>query len=253
MLFRSAYRVQPCSPYGHFFGPFGRAINNYPIPMLTIPEKYREVVNSIYLRDSIGTVEAMLANADGSGSIRVVWPPDLIAIVGRDILEGYALADAWTSGSTAFLYEVLERVRNRVLQFVLEVKKMVGTVDDLKAENVADIKDPLNDKFQQIIVMGDNSGNIAGNQPHASVNVTNIKMGDFNTLKSELEKQGLDEELIQGLEKALSEDGDQKKEGGRVSQWIADFSAKVALGTLDKVSVQALPGILDAINQYFTG
>lgn len=247
------YRVQLAPSYGHFLGPFNASITNYPLPLQCIPEEYRDIVKAIYLMDSIGTIEAMVAKSDDDkGTLGVKWPPDIIAIVSNKILRGYALADAWISGSPAFLYEVLERVRNRVMQFVLEVQKLVGNVEGLQDKIIEEVKKPLTEKFQQIIVLGNNNGNIAGDQKQSKVNITNINKGNIDTLRYKLENHGLNNDQISDLIENLSKDTRDGNDGfgPRILKWIADFSTNIAQGVVQNVTMQSLPGVVDAIKQF---
>lgn len=59
------YRVWSLEVRGHFAGPFGSGIRNAKIPTASIPEKVRRHYQRYECRQSIASIETMLAKAEG--------------------------------------------------------------------------------------------------------------------------------------------------------------------------------------------
>ncbi len=114
-----AYRVLNVHSYGHFVGPFGRQMKNAPIPPIALPEEAREPIQTSKINMPISA----LANLAGDEYSRLSWPPDLVSIVGERIYEGMNCLSAWQLLPRSSLIAILDTVRTRVLNFVLEIEK----------------------------------------------------------------------------------------------------------------------------------
>lgn len=73
------------------------------------------------LRDPIASLEALVTKAAGS-SAREPWNPDLVAFVGQDIYEGMNCMQAWKVIPVSIVISAIDAVRNKVLNFVLEIE-----------------------------------------------------------------------------------------------------------------------------------
>ena len=115
-----AYRMLNVRSYGHFVGSFGRQVKNAPIPSINLPEEVRE-----YTQTSKITMPIIaLANLSvGEEDPRESWLPDLLTIVGEQIYENMNCVNAWKVLPRAALLSILDTVRTRVLNFVLEIEK----------------------------------------------------------------------------------------------------------------------------------
>ncbi len=52
------YRTWELQLTGHFFGPFGSGIQNAPIPLVCVPDKFRKHYERYECRQSIASIEA---------------------------------------------------------------------------------------------------------------------------------------------------------------------------------------------------
>lgn len=115
------YRAWPLELRGHFFGPFGSGIKNAPIPSMCIPANVRKSYTEYECRQSVASIEAVLADSK-SGTVRVATD-DLAVALGSDVYEDQNCAQAWAQFGTGRLVELLNAVRNRILDFALAVWK----------------------------------------------------------------------------------------------------------------------------------
>jgi len=83
---------------------------------------------------------------DPSGTLQEPWNPDIVAYVGQNIYEAVNCMQAWKVIPTTGLVSALDAVRNRVLNFVLEIE-----VESPDAGEAAVNSNPIpQDKVHQI-------------------------------------------------------------------------------------------------------
>lgn len=113
------YRILKVRSYGHFSGYFGREIKNAPIPPGVLPEKIREFVETSKINMSVSALSNLAASEKDP---RENWPPDVVRIVGTNIYQDMSCISAWKTLPRAALLSILDTVRTRVLNFVLEIE-----------------------------------------------------------------------------------------------------------------------------------
>ena len=132
------YRVWPLELKGHFYGPLGSGLRHAPIPILCLPEKSRQYYQRYECRLSIGSIEAILASANG-GNIQVSTG-DLALLLGTKVYRGSNCLQAWAEFGANNLVELLNTVRNRVLDFAVAVWKESPQAGDSNSEPTANIE-----------------------------------------------------------------------------------------------------------------
>ena len=115
------YRILHVTSKGHFSGAFGSGLNNADIPMFCLPEKYRETMSRSNMTEPVASIEALVSESDG-GSAQEPWYPDFVAMVGKDIYQGMNCIQAWKVIPITALIAALDEIRNRILNFVLEIE-----------------------------------------------------------------------------------------------------------------------------------
>jgi len=99
---------------------------NAPIPPATLPEKLKEQSVTDYLVRGIAYYEELLSDPGiRKEGLRTPWHPDAIAFANNHLKKSGnpVLADAWRVLSLSTIAELLDTVRNNVLDFVLEIEK----------------------------------------------------------------------------------------------------------------------------------
>ncbi len=126
-----SYRIWPLEVKGHFVGAFGSALQNAPVPFICLPEKVRHSYDNYKCRQSIASIEAMLKKFDPSkGDTLCVSTGDLAVRLGRNVYRGQNCLQAWAEYPVTHLVEVLNAVRNRILDFALAVWKEAPTAGE---------------------------------------------------------------------------------------------------------------------------
>ena len=174
------YRIMSVSCKGHFSGGFGAAMNNAEIPSNCIPKEYRKYLYTTYMAQPISSLESLINDSDG-GTVQEPWPANVTAHFGMKIYQGYNCMQAWKVIPINALVGVLDMIRNRVLNFVLEIESEDPQAGDapLNSQPVAE------EKVQQIFHthISGNVQNLATGSNHVKQHAINNEQNDmFNEL-----------------------------------------------------------------------
>ena len=245
------YRVWPLEVKGHFSGPLGSGLRNAPIPLACLPEKVRKRYKNYECRSSIASIEAILNEAPPGKTVEVSTA-DLAVSLGGKVYQHHNCIQAWAEFGTSALVELLNSVRNRILDFALAVWKEAPTAGDLGNSPSTKLESArVNQIFNTIVYGG--SANIVGTS-NASTISFNIEIKDFSSLERVLCEKGVPQEDIAELRSAVDSEPSltaQDKFGPRVSAWIAKMVGKAAEGSWN-ISLGAAGNLLSqAIAKYY--
>mgnify|MGYP001601343944 CR=1 FL=1 len=244
------YRKVGAQSYGHFAGAFGSGLRNAPIPFTCIPEQYREFVSTVVFHDGVSALQDLVSRDDGT-PLNEQWPADLVAMVSSRIYERMNLGQAWKAISPSTVVGILDTVRNRILNFVLEIEKESpnageGTLStDLTTEKV-------NNVFNTYIL--GNVGNVATGSSHVEQHATlTISQGDWGALANYLESLGIQEKDILGLKEAVTAEPKTTTAGfgEKVASWMGRMIAKAAQGAWKVTTTVASNLLSKAMAQYY--
>ena len=240
---------------GTFSGPFGNIVKNVPIPVSLLPDGIREFAESSLFTRGIKELEASASQAAKKEGHRFSWPPEVV-IIARDhvpMSDGSMLVEAWQPISQSQLDGILDQVRNRLLDFLLELQEIDPEV--LESEDA--IRSVPGDKvqylFQTIIQGGQNI--VATGTEFTQKATQNVASGDMQSLIDHLHSIGLDSDSLTELETAIEQDGDRQKKklGGNVKSWIGKMIVKAMDGTW-KIAEARAPDLLKAaLSQFYGG
>lgn len=245
------YRIVGCIAKGHLGGPFGAEMRNITIPASCLPEKARVWAESVHLVQSIGSLEE-LAKGEG-GDFQCEWPGDLIAMVATKIYRGYSLYAAWLSIPKGGIIGILDTVRNRILNFALEIEKEAPDAGEAPPKSRPIPEEKVSQVFNTIIT-GNVQNLAAGSEHVVQAGELIIMKGDFESLSSFLGSQNILQEDIDLLQEAIQEDkkeGQTKRLGKRVSEWTGKMLAKAGT-TAWNVSISSAGSLLTkSLAKYF--
>ncbi|SRR5712692_1447174 len=244
------YRIWSLQVKGHFFGPFQSGIQNAPIPLVCIPERVRKSYEAYECRQSIASLETALKSGEATLQVST---GDLAVILGNRVYRGQNCVQTWAEFGAGHIIEVLNTVRNRILDFALAVWKESPTAGELNGQGKGRIEAAHVTQIFQTTVYGGGSATVVGSAPNSSVNF-NIVNNDFESLQDALMQQGLDTEDLQELRTALAEDAKPTAKdqfGPRVSSWIGKMVKKAAEGTWNAGVTIAGKIVSDAITRYY--
>ena len=248
------YRIIRHVPsYGHFIGIAGSQIRNYPIPISAIPKEYRESIATVYLTEPISYYSSMAAKYSKEPTIHLGWNHDLIAYLRDKILSDYQLASAWQTISTGSLAALLDTIKNRILNFVLEIEAAAPNAGESSQGEEPIPEEHVKQVFNTVILGG--SAQIAARDQTIKYD-TDIKIiqNDFDSLREFLSSLKVGEDNIQELREAIQEDEKNPKEatfGKRVQTWLGKMISKAADGSWEIATHVAANLLTVALMQYY--
>ena len=223
------YRVWPLEVKGHFVGPYGYSLQHKTIPLGLLPKDVRKSYNKYEFRSSIAVIESILEK-DDSGMISV--NTNGLALPLDDVYKYMNCLECWGEFSVTNLVELLNTVRHRVLDFSLAVWKEHPNAGEMNSNAP---ESPSSDKITQIFNMTVHGGtaNLVGTANNSSVTF-NVVSNDFESVRRALQNDGVSEQDITELKRALAADKPPQSPeqfGPKVSAWIARMMKKAAEGT----------------------
>lgn len=223
------YRTWSIQLKGHFAGPFGAAINNAPIPFAVLPKEVRKKWEHYECRQSIASIEGLLGK-NKNGVLSVVTG-DMALFLGGKVYSGYNCIQAWGEFGTMALIEIVNSVRNRVLDFAIEIWKLDPKAGDLGVPKNTIGVQRMTQIFNTTVYGG--SANLVGSAESSTVTF-NVGMKDMESLHKALAANDVQEGDIQELQAALTSDPEPStpnQYGPRVTAWISGMVSKAASGS----------------------
>jgi hypothetical protein len=244
------YRVMKCQSQGHFIGHFGAELKNAPISSINIPEDYRDALTTAEFKQSISA----LVDLTKLESICGEWPAEAYQLFGNRFYKDMVLVYAHKVIPRNFVISIIETVRNRVLNFALEIE----AANPQAGETTPGSK-PLSEKIVSQIfntnIVG-NVGNLATGGSHFAQTATvQIAAGDAKALRESLKSIGVSDPEADELELAIKSDPPLKAKtgfGNKVAQWIGKMVGKSAQGLL-KVSTEVAAETLSKTIKSYCG
>jgi hypothetical protein len=245
-----SYRSFRVESRGNFSGFFGSGLNGAAIPLSCLPEQFRDMLLTHHSREPISALADLVSKKE-SNSFRVPWPADLVAYVGRDIYENMNCLSAWQVVPRGGIVGILDTVRTRILNFVLELESEAPDAGE-SAPGVHPVpQERVNQVFHTQIY--GNVGNVAaGSEGFAQSNSSAVVQGDFNSLRNYLSGLGVGPADLGELENATKKDhaSKQKGIGENTGQWLGKMIGKAASGTLKVGTTVATTLLTKALAQY---
>ncbi len=247
------YRIFETEVFGTFSGSFGSGIKNAPIPKIFIEEEHRDTLFKVYLTQSVGELERLTVGRTDTNSLTIPWPGDIVLYYQQKaIYQGFVLVAAEQMMTTTTIAGILEVIRTRVLEFVLEIEKELG-IDMMADDNKAPLETLSQEKLHQIFNTTIHGGTsfAFGNTGTTNQYATHVQPGDLQGLKEKLAQLGVTEELITDLDTALDKDVDSDEQPGpHVQSWFGKLMIKVGQGTLQLVAATATTVVIAEVRRF---
>lgn len=226
------YRVWSLEVKGNFSGWGGSGLQNMPIPLAVIPEKARKFYEQYECKQSVASIEAVLVKSNSGGGTMQISTGDLALMLGQKVYGGQNCIQAWAECAEGHLVDVLNSVRNRILDFTLAIEKEAPGVGEKGQDSSGIIK---TEKVSQIFYMTIYGGaaNLVGIASDSTVTF-NIGTKDFQSLQQVLEQNGVQKTDLSELKGALDSESVKNSSEGfgpKVSMWIAKMMQKSADGS----------------------
>jgi hypothetical protein len=140
---------------GDFFGPFGSAVKNSPIPLDILPEEVRKYVREMPMVESVSSYEAL--GRSGKGTVHMPLPEvvSIFGALGLEYWRGHTLAEAHLRISVGTIRSVVDAVRTRLLDFALEIETVNAAAGEAPSIGPPPVDPPtVQHIFDSTIVMG---------------------------------------------------------------------------------------------------
>ena len=186
----------------------------------------------------------------------MTWPGDWLAVIQNKSQwsGGMVLIAAWQDVSKASVAEIIDAIRNRVLEFCLRLEK---EVPELMSDNDDDSALPTdaevaaNQVFNQVIVFGSHVGNIANASAGARQVAPVVKVNDIAGLADALNKIGVPADEVEQLSNAIRKEiAGSGKIGDPCGEWFKRAKQAVASGTWSLAEGATVSTIRGAILSY---
>lgn len=122
------YRKLYAESVGDFSGPFQSGGRNMPIPTLNLPEYVQKFANDTAIIQGVKSIESLVAKGN-SDTILVNWPADMIALCQSKIYQHMNLYAARKTLSKNQFEQILDTIRNKLLDFILELIEKNPSID----------------------------------------------------------------------------------------------------------------------------
>ena len=174
------YRSFRVESQGHFSGFLGSGVQNAPIPLSCLPERFSKMLFTHHWERCQRPRRPCYR--EDSSSFRVPWPADLVAHVGQEIYEDMNCLSAWQVIPRGGIVGILETVRTRILNFVLEIESEAPDAGEAAPGVHPVTQERVNQVFNTQIYR--DVGNVAARgEVSSQSNVTAVMQGDFNSLR----------------------------------------------------------------------
>lgn len=248
------YRILTVQSKGHFSGYFGTALKNADIPSLCIPKEFRERYSKAYCTQPISVYESLFKSSEGE-NFRDPWSPDFVALHCDNIYEDMTCMTAWKVIPNGSIVALVDSVRNRVLNFVLEIESEAPDAGEAPINKPPLPQEKVTQVFNTTIY-----GNVS-NIAEGSTNVTQsstlqVFKCDFESLRKQLLELDVPSTEIDELETVIKKDDKNeviknKSLGEGVTSWLGNLITKSAKGTIPVLQNFSANMITKAILVYY--
>ncbi|UXS04507.1 hypothetical protein [Agrobacterium tumefaciens] len=208
-------------------------------------------IDVLKFREAIGTIDAETLKASDYLSVNMMNYAHFL--LRKKVIEpSYSVHNFWGTLAPYQVIGVIEAVRNRVLEFILTLRKSYPHADEIDGLTTLT---PEMSKTVTTIYNNTIHGNvgIAGEANNSTVNIV-VNQGSMTDLRKQLVGHSVDDADILELEAALAAEpkiGSDKRFGPKVAAWIGSMVGKAASGAWD-VSVNAGGALLStALLKYY--
>lgn len=236
------YRCFRANNLGTFFGPYGSGVKNQMLPTIDLPEPLKSFAEHLVVRQNIRALEEMLSQE----SARFPWPAEFVELAREHIvIEGMALVEAHQPIPNSVFAGILDTVKTRLLDFVLDVpvtddELREGTFDRSQVRNIF-----LTNVYgnQNVVAVGET----------VSQGLSEILAGNRESLLAYLRNQGIADDDLNSLDHAISSETTASKNrlGPLVSSWIGQMMVKGVSGAWDVASQTASSLLVEALGKFY--
>jgi hypothetical protein len=161
------------------------------------------------------------------------------------------LGQGWMQMPKSVVVAILSTVRNRILNFALEVEASNPDAGEAAPESTPVPKETVSQIFHTHIY--GNVGSVASGHDITQTATVNVQQGNFRSLAAFLETQGVADGDVKDLKAAVQPEPEVSSDrfGKRVSTWMGKMVEKSAEGTWKVATGVASNVLTSAIKAYY--
>jgi hypothetical protein len=244
------YRILTISILGNISNRAWR-YSSQPLLISHLDKELQKRLETTYLTQSIAVLESYAKDESG---LRIQIPPEFYPSLSKGYLGGYNVENAWGVNSAGSMLQVINEVRSRLLDFILELSEKIPEEPN---------EDTMKEKSKEIgtselfrnAVFGDNATIVVGDSNIQNIKNTILK-NDFAALAAELKKYSVAEEDISSLKVAIESDKGtpdltENKFGPKVRKWISGMLTKATDAVWDIQIGIAANLLTEALKAYY--
>lgn len=250
------YRRFLTTSFGNFYSPFRGPVYDLQILTDSLPTEVKNFAEFLIINEGVESLQSR-----GEEEESRPWPPDMVvsADEATKLSEDLVLHDAYQQIPASAFSEVLNQVKNRLLDFLLQMASDYDTPENTDPPEATE--EPavgpeaggvsVTNFYVDQHLYGDRNTIATGEQVNQQVSI--VHKHDAEALLDYLSEHGVEEEDLEELREALSSerptpDGDP---GPKVQAWWRKIIVKAESG-LGQVGVEAANRILsDAFRAFF--
>ena len=233
---------------GTFHGPLQRRMSGVTITAMGLPEPAKEMAETLTIFDGVAALEDMLASGE-TRFHRTLMPEITLLLRETTKMTGrMVLFEAYQELPRYLITGILDNVKNRLLEFVLDLQARNVTPEGV---NSGDVEPDVVRNAVSINIYGNNNTVAAGENIGLEVNP--IRAGDLSSLVEHLRAHDVGDEDLRELRNAIESEPQTSvgQFGPKVNSWIGQMTTK-ALSGVWRAGVEQAPAlIVQAIQRYY--
>lgn len=211
---------------GDFSGPFQSRTSGDLVPPGCVAPEHRRSLYSVENREGVGAIDALVRS--GEHSFRSPWPADIVVHYAENVYEGMSMLAAWRVVPLGAVIAIVDSVRNRLLDFTLELERTVSAIGE---EDITPLAPPFAQAVTQIVqntIIYGGQNVVAGSAVETDIQQTQVPPG-WPALQDRLSELGIPDSEMGALLDAVSRDGG---DGAETDSWLGRLAGKVGRGSL---------------------
>ncbi|HET8536796.1 MAG TPA: hypothetical protein VFL73_06415 [Solirubrobacteraceae bacterium] len=211
---------------GDFSGPMGSGVKNAELPPGLLPSQLAELKEHLYFaetRQGVAEIEQLLAS--GEHVFQIPWPADVVVAVQSNYYEYMALQRAWQVVPATSLKACLSGIRDKVLQFALEIERQAPDAGEAAVDEIPVAEPVVSQIFNQTFYGSHATVAMAGRDATQAVSFDAV---NTDTLRAAVIALGVpvqeSAELVAAIEGDESEGA--TRPGPRTRQWLERLRAR---------------------------
>lgn len=244
------YRQVHVESFGDFVNQLGNQWKNVPIPTLNLPDRTKKFATEFLLAEGVRALESHIES--DLPCFNAQWPANLVAIISDKIYRESNCISAWKSISRGQVEQVLDTVRNRLLDFVIELQERYPEIGESE-DAISKVPKKQVSSVVNTFIFGNNNVVASGSGIDQEVH-QQIHKNDLDALLRCIEMIGVPSDDAEELKKAIEEDGPRTglgKFGSKVADWVGKMTKKTLEGTWKVASSSAQTLITKALFDYY--